>query len=164
MFRLCLAISITLAGSLTPDATGEHQPDRLPVSVVAELIEQAAPGSILQIPAGVYEGNLIVRKSIGLDGSAGAVFDGLGLGTVIEVLADSVTIRNCTIRASGQDVTGEPSAIRVVAGKVTIEANTIEDYIQQFRKLDRERLLAQIDAGPEAGKHLIHQQFQRKDS
>jgi len=129
MFRLCLAISITLVGSLTPDATGEHQPERLPVSVVAELIEQAAPGSILQIPAGIYEGNLIVRKSIGLDGSAGVVFDGLGKGTVIEVLADGVTIRNCTIRASGQDVTGEPSAIRVVAAKSTIEANTIEESL-----------------------------------
>lgn len=40
-----------------------------------------------------------------------------------------------------------------------LEAPTIEDYIQQFRKLDRERLLAQIDEGPEAGMHLIHQRF-----
>ena len=37
---------------------------------------------------------------------------------------------------------------------------TIDDYIQQFRSRDRERLLAQMDAGPEAGKHLLHQQFE----
>ena len=36
----------------------------------------------------------------------------------------------------------------------------IEDYVQQFRKRDRERLLAQIDAGPEAGAHLLRQQFE----
>ena len=36
---------------------------------------------------------------------------------------------------------------------------TIDDYVQQFRALDRERLLAQIDYGPEAGKDLLHQRF-----
>ncbi len=36
---------------------------------------------------------------------------------------------------------------------------TIEDYVQQFRKRDRERLLAQIDHGPEAGLDLLHQRF-----
>ena len=35
----------------------------------------------------------------------------------------------------------------------------IEDYVQQFRKRDRERLLAQIDSGPLAGAHLLREQF-----
>lgn len=35
----------------------------------------------------------------------------------------------------------------------------IEDFIQQFRRLDRERLLAQIDAGPEAGMDILHQRY-----
>lgn len=39
----------------------------------------------------------------------------------------------------------------------------IEDFIEQFRKLDRERLLAQIDAGPEAGREHIHRKFDRAD-
>ena len=39
----------------------------------------------------------------------------------------------------------------------------IEDYIQQFRQLDRERLLAQIDEGPEAGMDLLHQRFTSTD-
>lgn len=37
--------------------------------------------------------------------------------------------------------------------------SVIEDYVQQFRKRDRERLLAQIDSGPEAGAHLLREQF-----
>ena len=36
---------------------------------------------------------------------------------------------------------------------------TIEDYIEQFRRLDRKRLLAQIDEGPEAGMELLHKRF-----
>ncbi len=39
------------------------------------------------------------------------------------------------------------------------DSRIIEDYVQQFRKRDRERLLAQIDSGPEAGIDLLHQQF-----
>ncbi len=39
------------------------------------------------------------------------------------------------------------------------DSRTIDDYVQQFRKRDRERLLAQIDSGPEAAVDLLHQQF-----
>jgi len=64
-----------------------------------------------------------------LDGSSGAIFDGLGKDTVIEVLAEHVTIRNCTIRGSGESVVGDPAAIRVVAANATVESNTIEDAL-----------------------------------
>ena len=37
----------------------------------------------------------------------------------------------------------------------------IDDYIAQFRKRDRERLLAQVDAGPEAGMDLLHIRFEK---
>lgn len=37
----------------------------------------------------------------------------------------------------------------------------IDDFIEQFRKLDRERLLAQADYGPEAGREFMHRKFER---
>ncbi len=111
------------------EAMAEPQVQRQPVTVIAQMIESAELGDELLLPAGVYEGNLVIRRSIILNGRAGVVFDGLGDGTVIEVLADDVTVRNCTIRASGENVTGEPSAIRVIAAKATIESNTIEDAL-----------------------------------
>jgi monovalent cation:proton antiporter-2 (CPA2) family protein len=40
---------------------------------------------------------------------------------------------------------------------------TIEDFIEQFRKRDRERLLAQMDYGPEAARDLVHRKFERSD-
>lgn len=114
---------------ITADAKADVQPPRQPVALVAQMIDEADPGAELRLPAGVYEGNLVIRKPIVLDGGAGAVFDGLGKGTVIEVRADHVTVRGCTVRASGEDVFGEPSAIRVVAANVAIESNTIEDAL-----------------------------------
>ncbi len=122
-----LAILIGLLAAVAPVAGGATQ--RASVSVVADLIERAAPGDEIRVPPGVYEGNLVISKPIVLDGNGAAVFDGLGKATVIEVIADGVTIRGCTIRGSGEDVTGEPSAIRVTAANATIDSNTIEDAL-----------------------------------
>lgn len=40
------------------------------------------------------------------------------------------------------------------------DERTIEDFIEQFRKLDRERLLAQIDFGPDVGRDLLQKRFE----
>ncbi len=37
---------------------------------------------------------------------------------------------------------------------------TIDDFVEQFRKVDRERLLAQRDYGPEAGSEFLHSRYQ----
>lgn len=128
MRRAALHI-LTMLMVLSPVTRAGAQPQRRPVTVVATMIEDAEPGSVIRLPAGIYEGNLVIRKAVVLDGEAGAVFDGLGVGTVIEVLAEGVTVRGCTVRASGADVTGEPAAIRVIAPSVTIESNTIRDAL-----------------------------------
>lgn len=129
MFRTRHHILALLLAALAGETRACNFSDRTPVSAVEAMIEQAEPGSLVTLLAGVYEGNLVVRKPVVLDGSAGAVFDGLGKGTVIEVLAENVTIRGCTVRASGEDVMGEPSAIRVLAANATIDSNMIEDAL-----------------------------------
>ncbi|NNL88101.1 MAG: potassium transporter TrkA [Marinicaulis sp.] len=58
-------------------------------------------------------------------------------------------------------------AAREALSRMGHDSATIEDYVQQFRKLDRERLLAQVDAGPEAGMEFLHKPFvqpERRDS
>ena len=42
------------------------------------------------------------------------------------------------------------------------EEGEIDDYVAQFRKRDRERLLAQRDYGPEAGKELLHARYEKR--
>ncbi len=41
------------------------------------------------------------------------------------------------------------------------EEDAIDDFVEQFRKRDRERLLAQRDYGPEAGKDLLHVRYDK---
>lgn len=47
-------------------------------------------------------------------------------------------------------------ALRVLG----FEDRQVEDFIEEFRKRDRERLLAQADYGPDAGRDLLHRKFQ----
>ena len=124
---LIIILLCMLAAACGARAVG--QPAQRPISDVAAMIDLAQPGDTIDVPAGVYQGNLVIRKPVVLDGSAGVVLDGLGKGTVVDVLAEGVSVRGFTIRASGEDVTGEPSAIRVTAPRATIESNTIEDAL-----------------------------------
>lgn len=48
---------------------------------------------------------------------------------------------------------------RKTLSRLGFDDSTIEDYVEQFRKTDRERLLAQRDYGPEAGKELLHSRY-----
>ncbi len=42
------------------------------------------------------------------------------------------------------------------------DESEIEDYVEQFRKSDRERLLAQADYGPEAGMEFLHARYEKR--
>mgnify|MGYP003700448683 CR=1 FL=1 len=124
-FIILVAVLVSVPGVASVPANETPRP----MSVIAEMIDRANPGDEIMAPRGVYVGNLIIRKPIVLNGSDGVIFDGLGKGSVIEVRADHVTIHNCTIRATGKDVTGEPAAIRVTAAHATIDSNVIEDAL-----------------------------------
>lgn len=100
-----------------------------PVSVIEQRIDQAQAGSTLAIDAGVYEGNLRIRKPVTLVAQGDVVIDGLGKGTVVDVLVEGVTLKGFTIRASGDSVTGEDAGVRVLAGGAIIEGNTILDTL-----------------------------------
>jgi monovalent cation:proton antiporter-2 (CPA2) family protein len=69
------------------------------------------------------------------------------------------------VRPLGPDVvvreTLESSLLmaREVLNSLGFQPAMIEEFIEEFRRRDRERLLAQMDYGPEAAKDLIHAKF-----
>lgn len=121
---LCLLPTYAARAGRGPDDAASR-----PIAQIDAMIAAAEPGATIRVPAGTYLGNLVINKPITLDGGGEAIIDGQGRGNVIEVRAEGVTIRRCTIRASGEDVTGEPAAICVLAASATIESNTIEDAL-----------------------------------
>lgn len=61
----------------------------------------AADGDEIRVPAGEWRGGVRVTRSVTLRGEEGAVIDGHGEGTVLEILAPLVVIEGIEVRGSG---------------------------------------------------------------
>ncbi len=119
--RWCVAILTTIACTfLTGTACA---------GPVQDLIDSARPGAVVVVPPGHHLERLRIDKALTLDGQNRATIDGGGENIVIEITAPGVTIRNLRITGSGATVSGEPCAIRALAGPVVIEHNTIDDCL-----------------------------------
>jgi nitrous oxidase accessory protein len=72
---------------------------------------------------------LIIDKPITLQGEAGAVIDGGGQGDVVIIRAARVSLRNLTIRNSGDSLDREHAGVVAEAGEVWLENNRLEDVL-----------------------------------
>ena len=76
----------------------------LAANQLQKAIDAAQPGSLLELPAGVYKGNIVINKPLIIDGkNQKAIIDGSGKGTVVRIKSSYVTIKNLIIRNSGQE-------------------------------------------------------------
>ena len=108
-------------------------------SVLQNAINAAKPGSKLELPAGIYKGNIVINKPLIIDGkNQKAIIEGDGKGTVISVKSSNVTIENLTIRHSGNEHERVDAGISVknahgsndtLIQNVTIKNNRIVDCL-----------------------------------
>ncbi|GAB4333843.1 MAG: hypothetical protein Kow0010_20530 [Dehalococcoidia bacterium] len=120
-----LIVAVVAAGDRVAPASAADVP---PVSIQA-AIDAAAPGDTVVIPAGVYEGPVVVDKTITLVGDGWPVIDGRHAGDVVVIAADGVTLRGFVIQGSGRDVSNEPGGIRLEGDYATIEGNQLRDVL-----------------------------------
>ena len=108
-------------------------------NVLQDAIDAAKPGSKLELPAGVYKGNIVINKPLIIDGkNQKAIIEGDGKGTVISIKSSNVTIENLTIRHSGNEHERVDAGISVknahgsndsLIRNVTIKNNRIVDCL-----------------------------------
>jgi len=100
-------------------------------NILQKAIDQAKPGSRLELPAGIYYGNIVIDKPLIIDGKdQKAIIEGDGKGTVITIRSSGVTVKNLTIRHSGEEHEKVDAGISI--SKVTqchIENNKIIDCL-----------------------------------
>lgn len=98
---------------------------------LAARVAAAAPGAVIEVPAGVHHVHLRLDKPLTLAGQPGAILDGDGRGDVLRITADHVVVRNLEVRASGTDLTAMNAGIYIErsAHDVAIEGNTVEDSL-----------------------------------
>jgi len=85
----------------------------------AAAVAAAAAGDTVQLARGIHAGPLRIERAIVLRGAPGAVVDGGGRGTVIEIVAPGTIVEDLTVRGSGGRIMTIDSGIHVVLGHGT---------------------------------------------
>lgn len=121
----------TLAQEPGHGAPATRTIERTPIVLgeIGRRIAAARPGETIVMSPGVYREHLRIDRPVTLIGEPGAIIDGGGSGDIVEITAPDVTLRGFTIRNTGIDLDQENAAIRVVAPRVTLENNTLEDIL-----------------------------------
>lgn len=122
------AAGLLLIGAVTL-APAERAHAQEPAVSIAQLIDRAAPGSTVEVPAGTYHEQVTVTKPLTLVGVGRPVIDGGGKGDVVVIAADGVTLRGFVIQGSNTEVSDEPCAVRLNGNRATIEQNVIRNVL-----------------------------------
>ena len=95
-------------------------------NILQNAIDNAAEGSIIKLKAGIYKGSIIINKPLTILGvEDGVIIDGEGNGTVVTIIGSYITIKNLTIRNSGDYHHNVDAAVRLKDGK----QNEVSDCI-----------------------------------
>ncbi len=95
-------------------------------NALQDAINNAPVGSILKLPAGVYKGSIVIDKPLTIIGKEnGVIIDGEGSGTVIKTTGSYITLKNLTIRNSGDLHHTLDAAITMEKGKHCEVSNCI---------------------------------------
>ncbi len=130
---LLVALSLGAQGGQehlsTPGAV-EGRPETTRLSPLQRQVDAAAPGAVLEIPPGTYDGDLYLDKPVHLVGRGMPLLRGSGSGSVVLVRADRVTIEGVAIDGrGGGDLGRDSSGIHVAAESVTIRDCRIENTL-----------------------------------
>ncbi len=93
------------------------------------MIDAAAPGDTVFVPAGTWMAPILIDKPLTLEGQAWPVIQGDGSGDVIRIQAPDVTVRGFVVRGSGTSLDREDAGIRAMGANTVIENNRIEDAL-----------------------------------
>ncbi|MFB3902196.1 MAG: nitrous oxide reductase family maturation protein NosD [Acidobacteriota bacterium] len=98
-------------------------------STVQAALEAAHPGAVVRIYPGTYNENLLLKKTVKLEGVGRPIIRGTGQGSTIVISADSCEVRGLVIEHSGGDLQAEDSGILVRSRSAVLEDNRLRDVL-----------------------------------
>jgi|GEM_PF-45772 len=131
-----LAMSSPAEAASPSDVSGHEATGPPPVALdLQALVDEAPPGTTVVVPAGSYRVHLVIDKPLTLLADGDVLLDGSGLGSVITITGDDVTVRGFEVANTGGQVE-VASAIKILeADNVTIEDNELRDFFHGIASL-----------------------------
>ena len=144
---------IVLAAALTTPFLSQAA---TPGAGLRDRIAAAAPGTIINVAPGVYDGPFVIEKPLHLRGEAGAILEGTGHGHVVDIRAADVEIAGFMIRRSGSNLSTDDAGVHVRAPRATIQRNTIVDTLHgiYLRQAPECRLMDNVIRGRAAAETI----------
>jgi nitrous oxidase accessory protein len=102
---------------------------QIPAEGLAKAITAAQPGDTIEVTGGTFHGNLVIDKPLTLIGLDGATLDADNHGTVLRIDAADVTVRDFTVRNSGDSLDHEDSGIIATGPRALVENNVLENVL-----------------------------------
>jgi nitrous oxidase accessory protein len=94
-----------------------------------DLVDKAAPGSVLKPPPGAYAGPVTIDKPLTIDGGGKVTIDAGDRGTVMMLNAPNSTIRGIRLTGSGDSHDTDDSCLDVRGHNALIENVTIDNCL-----------------------------------
>jgi nitrous oxidase accessory protein len=94
-----------------------------------DLVDKAAPGSILKPPAGSYAGPVVINKPLTIEGNGQVTIDSGDRGTVMILDASNAVIRGLHLTGSGDSHDSDDSCLDVRGNHNTIENLTMDNCL-----------------------------------
>ncbi len=144
-----LRLSLLICALLLLLFTGQSAAQSEAGEDLQSLIDAAAPGSVVEVPPGVYAGPVVVDKAVHLRGLTGPngerpIIDGGGVGTVVTITADRAVLEGFVVRNGGNVIDHEDSGVTVdKAEDVVVAHNWLEDVLYGVRGIEANRLVLQ---------------------
>ncbi|MGE5816065.1 MAG: nitrous oxide reductase family maturation protein NosD [Acidobacteriota bacterium] len=109
------------ADHLTTPARLEGRPSEGRVSPLQARIDAATPGSTVEVAPGTYDGDLFIDRPVHLVGKGRPLLRGSGVGSVVLVRADGVTVEGLDIDGrGGGDLGRDASGVHVAAHNAVV--------------------------------------------
>lgn len=120
---LCLAAAFAVRGEVITVGDGGK------FSSIASATESANNGDVILVMPGTYVENLLLDKSLTIEGSGRPLLRGTGKGSVITVAAPACVIRGFIIEHSGGDLQAEDAGILLRSTGTVVEDNELRDVL-----------------------------------
>ncbi len=96
---------------------------------IQAAIAAAGDGDLIRVESGTYTGQIVLDKSLILEGTGKPILRGTGRGSTLIVIADHCTIRGFLIEHCGSDLQAEDSGLLLKSNDNLIEDNDLRDIL-----------------------------------
>jgi nitrous oxidase accessory protein len=144
--RLAVAACLVVAWANAPAA---NAPPTDHGTWLQDRLAAAAPGEVIDVPAGEHRGPFVVARPVHLRGHGQALLRGDGKTHVVAIRAPDVVLEGFEIRDSGLNLMADHAAIHVTGPRAVIRGNRIADSLHgvYVRQADHVRVEANTITG-----------------